>query len=238
METHRADRSVLRALAILDALGASEEGMLLTELAADVGYPVSTTHRLLETLASQGYVEREAQSGRYVLGSKILRLQAASANRINLARTAFPHLRELARQLDESVRWCASSSLWCSSSSRGSGWFVGVRRSAHVVRRLSRWFAAWFAEAYQEPAGLAPAFECAAFDARSDGTFVDAELVRCGGDIDPLWHAARSQWFAGWYAGWIRWYVAWYVGGSPVHGTHGTPKKSRPEPWAGSGLRH
>lgn len=103
METAMLDRSVLKALAVLDALGASDEGLLLTDLAAQVGYPVSTTHRLLKTLASQGYVEKDGPSGRYVLGRKILHLQIASTNRLNLARTAFPHLRELTRVIDETA---------------------------------------------------------------------------------------------------------------------------------------
>lgn len=97
------DRSVLKALAILDALSSCPEGMRQTELAKKLGFPVSTTHRLVATLSSQGYVQQDAVSGRYVLGSKIFHLQAASANRPNLARTAFPFLRKLARELDETT---------------------------------------------------------------------------------------------------------------------------------------
>lgn len=97
------DRSVLKALTILDALGASGDGKLLSELSEHFGYPVSTTHRLLSTLASQGYVEKDSASGRYVLGSKILRLQAVTANRISLVRTAFPVLRKLVQALDETA---------------------------------------------------------------------------------------------------------------------------------------
>lgn len=97
------DRSVLKALAILDALGASGDGKQLTELAHEVGFPVSTTHRLLATLASQGYVEKDEASSRYTLGSKILRLQSATADRLNLTRTAFPFLRKLAGEVDETA---------------------------------------------------------------------------------------------------------------------------------------
>jgi len=97
------DRSVLKALAILDALSTCPEGMRQTGLARKLGFPVSTTHRLVATLASQGYVQQDSVSGRYVLGSKIFHLQAASANRPNLARTAFPFLRKLARELDETT---------------------------------------------------------------------------------------------------------------------------------------
>lgn len=98
-----ADRSVLKALSILDTLGSSGDGMTLTELSNAVGFPASTTHRLLATLASQGYVQKESISGRYVLGSKILRLQAVTSNRQNLTRTAFPFLRKLVHDVEETA---------------------------------------------------------------------------------------------------------------------------------------
>lgn len=97
------DRSVLKALTILDTLGASDQGFLLSELANHVGFPISTTHRLLKTMADQGYVEKDSFSGRYVLGSKILHLQIASTNRLKLVRTAFPHLRALTHDVDEAA---------------------------------------------------------------------------------------------------------------------------------------
>lgn len=98
-----ADRSVLKALAILDTLGEADDGLTLSQLAELTGCPISTTHRLLKTLVSREYIEREPLSGRYLLGSKILRLQAARASRITVTRVAFPHLRELTRRVDETT---------------------------------------------------------------------------------------------------------------------------------------
>lgn len=98
-----ADRSVLKALAILDTLGASDQGIPLSELANLLGFPISTTHRLLKTLQSQGYVEKDGITGRYVVGNKVLHLQIASTNRLKLVRTSFPHLRMLTREIDEAA---------------------------------------------------------------------------------------------------------------------------------------
>lgn len=151
-----------------------------------------------------------------------------------MVRQLLPLVLELvAQDGDQFVAWVGLVRRWYVGLDM---WFVGLVRRWYAS--LSRWFAgwyvawfaAWYVEAYQEPAALAPAFERTPFDARSDGTLGDAELMRRGGDVGPLWYAGLGRWFAGWYAGWIRWYVAWYVGGSPVHGTHGTPKQSRPEP--------
>jgi len=97
------DQSVLKALKILDTLGESDQGVSLSELANLLGFPTSTTHRLLKTLESQGYVEKDSISGRYAVGSKVLYLQIASTNRLRLVRAAFPHLRVLTHVTDETA---------------------------------------------------------------------------------------------------------------------------------------
>lgn len=155
-----ADRSVLKALAILDALGGADEGLHLSELAAMAGFPASTTHRLLKTLASKGYVDRDASSGRYILGSRILHLQIASTNRLRLARAAFPHLRELTRTVEEAANLSTLSDgrviyLESVAADRAVGFYSppGSTAPAHCTAmgkvlltsfteaELSRWFA-------------------------------------------------------------------------------------------------
>jgi DNA-binding IclR family transcriptional regulator len=97
------DQSVLKALKILDTLGESDQGISLSELANTLGFPTSTAHRLLKTLESQGYVEKDSITGRYAIGSKVLYLQIAGTNRLRLVKSAFPHLRALTRITDETA---------------------------------------------------------------------------------------------------------------------------------------
>jgi DNA-binding IclR family transcriptional regulator len=92
--------AVEKALSIIDLLGTSSEGKRLTEIARDLGLPLSTVHRLLSVLRKTGYVNKDATSGRYVLGSKILRLQVHVMGSLTLTRTALPVLRRLANQLE------------------------------------------------------------------------------------------------------------------------------------------
>lgn len=62
-------RAASRALAILKALAEpSREDWPLDEISAVVGLPKSTTHRLLETLKTQGWVGSGAAPGSYRLG--------------------------------------------------------------------------------------------------------------------------------------------------------------------------
>jgi DNA-binding MarR family transcriptional regulator len=51
--------SVARALALLDALAASDSGLGVSELGRRIGVNASTASRLLATLEQQGFVERD-----------------------------------------------------------------------------------------------------------------------------------------------------------------------------------
>jgi DNA-binding transcriptional ArsR family regulator len=58
--------AVLTALSILELLGAYQE-LGVTELARKLDMSKSSVHRLLNTLAHKGYIEKNPQTGRYRL---------------------------------------------------------------------------------------------------------------------------------------------------------------------------
>jgi DNA-binding IclR family transcriptional regulator len=93
-----------KALRVIQAIGAGPlDGRTLTELARETGFPLSTVHRLVATLAREGYVECDEQSKRYRIGLTIFAL----AQRVSEARgydgVALPILRQLAAQTREST---------------------------------------------------------------------------------------------------------------------------------------
>jgi DNA-binding IclR family transcriptional regulator len=88
--SERSIQSVERALAILELLADHADGMPFTELSAALEMPAASTHRLLRTLSDAGYVREQSDTGRYLLGTQLLRL----AGRILHRRT---QLRALAR---------------------------------------------------------------------------------------------------------------------------------------------
>ncbi len=59
------NRSVTRALSVLDVLFDASRGLLLTELAAAAGLDRATAYRLLHVLIERGYVHRDARAKRY-----------------------------------------------------------------------------------------------------------------------------------------------------------------------------
>lgn len=95
--------STLKALDVLELLAGEESGMRLTDVAASLGFPTSTARRLLASLLDRGYVEQDAQTSRYYLGSKILTLQAQGIRHRQVIRLAYPFLKQLQRDLDETI---------------------------------------------------------------------------------------------------------------------------------------
>lgn len=92
--------AVARALQLLEILAEAGRPLTISVLAQRSGLPLSTTHRLLATLAARGYVRQDADR-RYVLGTALLPLGDA-ATRL-LGGRALPFLRELAAASGETA---------------------------------------------------------------------------------------------------------------------------------------
>ena len=76
--------------------------MNLTELAARVELPKSTTLRFLNDLEGANWVSRDS-SGVYSLGANVVSLAAQYLTHNELINTATPHMRALRAELDETV---------------------------------------------------------------------------------------------------------------------------------------
>jgi DNA-binding IclR family transcriptional regulator len=94
--------SVARALALLDELSRSENGLSVNELARRIGVHASTASRLLGTLESAGMVDRERQ-GPYRLGIGLLMLGERVLSRLDLGALARPVLVELMARTGETA---------------------------------------------------------------------------------------------------------------------------------------
>jgi DNA-binding IclR family transcriptional regulator len=84
-----------KALDILEAVGASEQGKSLAELVAELGLPPATLHRHLQDLVRRGYVEQDPDSKLYFLGLRVLSLRAQAIRAIQMVARARPFLRDL-----------------------------------------------------------------------------------------------------------------------------------------------
>jgi DNA-binding IclR family transcriptional regulator len=98
----RAVGSVVRALALLDALAEQPEGVGVNELARRIGVNASTASRLLATLEAGRLVEREP-GGPYRLGMRLVTLADAVLGRLDVRDAARPRLQGLAAATGETA---------------------------------------------------------------------------------------------------------------------------------------
>ncbi len=96
-------QSVARALTLLDALGGSRGDVGIAELSKQVGFHVSTAHRLLATLIAQGYARQDPETGRYGLGAKAFHLAESYLGQMDLRRVVRPVLERLSRETGETA---------------------------------------------------------------------------------------------------------------------------------------
>jgi IclR family acetate operon transcriptional repressor len=93
-------QSVGRAFEILEVIAAQGGELSLSEIAASVGLPAPSAHRLLRTLVSLGYLRQET-SRRYALAPRLIRLGDAAARQFGA--WAYPVLTGLMEAIGESA---------------------------------------------------------------------------------------------------------------------------------------
>jgi IclR family acetate operon transcriptional repressor len=94
---------VVKTLAVMESLAASEHGKALKDISADVSLVKSSVFRILYTLKEAGYVEQTDASGIYRLTLKTGGLVRRNIDRLRMTDVARPHLSDLRERLDESV---------------------------------------------------------------------------------------------------------------------------------------
>jgi DNA-binding IclR family transcriptional regulator len=92
-----------RGLNILEFLTRVGSGQGLTDIAAEVGGPKATVHRLLATLQARGYVTQDARTALYSAGVRCFELGSMWAQNLDLRSTASWYLAELNEVTEETV---------------------------------------------------------------------------------------------------------------------------------------
>ncbi len=95
----------LRTLLILEVLGRNDRAMTATEINESLGLPKQTIHRLCATLERNGFLARQGKSKRYYCARRLRDLGAGllQNSRLHIARRQI--LRDVARQVRETVNY-------------------------------------------------------------------------------------------------------------------------------------
>ncbi|MFE3838525.1 IclR family transcriptional regulator [Pseudogemmobacter sonorensis] len=96
-------KSAARVLDLMELLGATESGLRLGEISAELSFPKSSCHMLLRTLSDRGYVERDDE-GRYSLRRVYRETGSWVSGRFALLREiAMPELEALSQQINQTT---------------------------------------------------------------------------------------------------------------------------------------
>ncbi len=91
-----------RMFALMDVLASKEEALSLKEISEKTGLHPSTTHRILNDLATGRFVDRP-QPGSYRLGMRLLELGNLVKSRFNVRDVALTPMRELHKLIQQPV---------------------------------------------------------------------------------------------------------------------------------------
>ncbi len=92
-----------KALDILELLAGAQEFMTAQRISNEIDIPKSTVHRLLNVLASRGYIRKDEKTHSYGIGLKLLHLKELTLDDLNLTSLANPILRSLAKATDSTA---------------------------------------------------------------------------------------------------------------------------------------
>lgn len=96
-------QSVERVLSILEYLAEEKRSCGITEIGNAVNLHKSTVHRLLKTLMNKGYIEKEIDSDKYLLGTKVLFLASAVLDRMDVRNIARAYIEKLSEKVNEVI---------------------------------------------------------------------------------------------------------------------------------------
>lgn len=88
-------QSLARGLQIIELLADSDDGLANKDIADRFEIHKSVASRFLNTLTVHGFAKKDQETGRYIAGSKIVRLSRKMLSRMPIRDQAKPFLREL-----------------------------------------------------------------------------------------------------------------------------------------------
>ena len=96
-------QSLERAFDLLEKLCRSRNGMTIGTLSAETGLHKSTVHRLLATMCTRGYVQRDAETSVYRAGMRLCELSSYIVENMDVIERARAPLERLGHETGETV---------------------------------------------------------------------------------------------------------------------------------------
>lgn len=99
---------IARAAALLRVVsGAMPDGLTTTDAARATGITRPTAHRILDSLAAEGFCDQDLNTGRWLLGPELFLMGHIAGARYDVTLLAQRHVHELAQDTEESAFFSA-----------------------------------------------------------------------------------------------------------------------------------
>lgn len=95
-------KSLQKALEVLNCF-IEKQPLGVTEISEQLGLYKSNVHNILVTYKSMGYLEQDAESGKYRLGTAVFSLSRALKENMTVSRIVLPYLQRIAEEVNEVV---------------------------------------------------------------------------------------------------------------------------------------
>lgn len=124
------DGTVGKALIMLDIVAAAEKPMRFNDILAHSPFPKATTYRFLQSMANQGMLAYDADSQKYSLGMRLVRLAHKAWQQASLAPIAAPFMDQLAALTSETIH--------LAQIENGQVLFIDKRRTSERFETLAQ----------------------------------------------------------------------------------------------------
>lgn len=96
-------QTIHRITKLFEFLSRYKDGLGINEISQSLDFPLSTTHRMLNSLRKDGYVTQDELTKRYKLGVKILSLAINQLNNMDIIKISKPIIEELSTKYGQLV---------------------------------------------------------------------------------------------------------------------------------------
>ena len=101
--------TLLKAFDILDCFDDDQQEIGISDISAKVGLPVSSVHRIIQSLEFKGLLSQNQESKKYALGSKMLSYSRKCSQYQRYQQIAARYVDELCRITEENVNLATCS---------------------------------------------------------------------------------------------------------------------------------
>lgn len=109
MNNHLFATTILKAFDVLDCFETGEEELGISEISVKIGLPVSSVHRLIQSLEFEGLLFQNRENKKYYLGTKFFIFAGKTSRFQQYQKQAVRYVDELAGLTQETVNLATSS---------------------------------------------------------------------------------------------------------------------------------